>query len=62
MSFIDKIKENLASIKLWTLGIATALLLLDKIGEATWAGLAAGLMGVARVFEYYAARKNGNAK
>jgi len=62
MSFIDKIKENLSSIKFWTLAIATFLLFIDKIGEATWAGLAAGLMGVARVFEYYAARKNGNPK
>jgi hypothetical protein len=60
MTFIEKIQDNLASIKFWTFIIATGLLVCHLIGEYTWAGLAAGLMGVARVFEYYAGKHNGD--
>jgi hypothetical protein len=60
MTFLQKIEDNLSSIKFWTFIIATVLLVFHLIGEYTWAGLAAGLMGVARVFEYYAGKKNGN--
>lgn len=54
----EKFRHNLVSIKFWVFCVATVLLVFDVISEYTWVGLAAGLMGIARVFEYYT-QKNG---
>ena len=60
LSWKEKIRHNLASIKFWTFLVATGLLICKVISEYTWVGIACGLMGVARVFEYFVAKKNGN--
>jgi len=62
MNWTDKVKENLTSIKFWCWGAATSLLIFGIISETSWVGLTAGLMGVARVFEYFANKKNGTPK
>lgn len=59
MNWKEKIQENLTSIKFWVWGASTALLCFHFITEYTWAGITAGLMGMARVFEYYTKNNNG---
>jgi len=56
MNFGNKLLENLSSLKLWVFIVASWFKYIDKIDTYTWAGVALGLMGVARVFEYFAKR------
>lgn len=58
MTYKEKIFSNLTSIKLWTLGIATVVLIMGYISEVTWGGLAFGLMGLTRAVEYFTVFKN----
>lgn len=59
LNWKEKFRHNLASIKFWVFVTATVLLACGVISEYIWAGIAGGLMGVARVFEYYTSKKNG---
>lgn len=59
MNYLNKIEENLTSIKFWVFSVATWMLLIGKISEYIWGGIAGALIG-GRVFEYFTNRKNGN--